>query len=74
MWLKNNLPNNAAEAYIARNNSVLESVQPPKLINIAKSMETLANWLSVFKNHISYIFENNNSTDKKSQTSNISQN
>ena len=42
--------NNAAESQIARNNSVLESVWLPKLIDIVKSMETWANWLFVSKN------------------------
>ena len=43
------LPNDAAESHTAQNNSVLECVWPPKLINVAHRMETLANLLSVFK-------------------------
>ena len=41
---------NAEENLTARNNSVLGwSAWLPKLINAVKSMETLANWLFVFK-------------------------
>ena len=56
------MSNNAAESNIARNNYVLGwSAWLSKLINSVKSMETLANWLFVFKNKFAnkYTFPEN---------------